>query len=195
MIRTLTIPPAEDADRREPAPGDLELVRQLVNSRDHETGAEAIGTPAGLRAWLAERGLLDGGEEVGEPDVRLAIAVREALRSLLLANNGAEADPEAIATLNTAARTAPLRVRFGDDGVARLAPATDGVPAAIGVLLGIVQRAMTEGTWERLKVCPAGDCLWAFYDHSRNRSKQWCRMEICGNRAKARAYRERRRGG
>lgn len=194
-MRTLTIPPAEDADRREPAPGELELVRQLVNTLDCETGEEALGSPAALRGWLVERGLLDPAEEVGEPDLRLAVAVREALRRLLLANNGAEPDPEAIATLNTAARVAPLRVRFGADGAAQLAPATDGVPAAIGVLLGIVSRAMADGTWERLKACPGDDCLWAFYDHSRNRSKQWCRMEVCGNRAKARAYRERRRGG
>jgi predicted RNA-binding Zn ribbon-like protein len=53
---------------------------------------------------------------------------------------------------------------------------------------------MAEGTWERLKVCPAHDCLWAFYDSSRNRSGHWCSMKVCGNRAKARSYRERHRG-
>jgi predicted RNA-binding Zn ribbon-like protein len=54
---------------------------------------------------------------------------------------------------------------------------------------------MADGSWERLKVCPADDCLWAFYDRSRNRSRRWCDMEVCGNRAKVRGYRERRSRG
>ena len=44
---------------------------------------------------------------------------------------------------------------------------------------------------ERVKICPADDCLWAFYDESRNGSRQWCSMAVCGNRAKARAHRAR----
>jgi predicted RNA-binding Zn ribbon-like protein len=42
-------------------------------------------------------------------------------------------------------------------------------------------------------VCAAEDCRWAFYDRSRNRSRTWCSMEECGNRAKARSYRARQR--
>jgi predicted RNA-binding Zn ribbon-like protein len=35
--------------------------------------------------------------------------------------------------------------------------------------------------------------MWAFYDRSKNRSGHWCSMRVCGNRAKARQFRERRR--
>ena len=60
-------------------------------------------------------------------------------------------------------------------------------------LLAIVFRSMADGTWDRFKACPHGDgCEWAFYDYSKNRSSTWCAMQPCGNRAKARAYRERR---
>jgi predicted RNA-binding Zn ribbon-like protein len=46
-----------------------------------------------------------------------------------------------------------------------------------------------------MKACALHDsCEWAFYDWSKNRSGTWCDMAVCGNRAKARAYRERRRG-
>jgi predicted RNA-binding Zn ribbon-like protein len=62
---------------------------------------------------------------------------------------------------------------------------------ALGRLLAIVHRAVVEGTWQRMKVCPADDCRWAFYDHSKNRSGKWCSMAECGNRMKARAYRAR----
>ena len=58
-------------------------------------------------------------------------------------------------------------------------------------MLAIVAAAQAEGTWERLKSCPATDCRWAFYDKSRNRSAVWCNMAVCGNRAKVRSYRER----
>ncbi len=79
-------------------------------------------------------------------------------------------------------------LRFDGDGGEILA-AGGGVDAAIAGLLAIVHESMRAGTWARLKVCYADDCIWAFYDHSRNRSATWCRMEECGNREKARAYR------
>ncbi|HYH51840.1 MAG TPA: CGNR zinc finger domain-containing protein, partial [Acidimicrobiia bacterium] len=43
------------------------------------------------------------------------------------------------------------------------------------------------------KVCRQPDCRWAYYDESRNRSRTWCSMESCGNRAKARSFRQRHR--
>jgi predicted RNA-binding Zn ribbon-like protein len=61
-------------------------------------------------------------------------------------------------------------------------------------LLGVIFYSQATGTWERLKLCENPDCLWAFYDNSRNRSGSWCRMGLCGNRIKNRAYRERQRG-
>jgi predicted RNA-binding Zn ribbon-like protein len=51
--------------------------------------------------------------------------------------------------------------------------------------------AATARTWPRLKVCSADDCQWAFYDRSPTRSGCWCSMQICGSRAKSRAYRNR----
>jgi predicted RNA-binding Zn ribbon-like protein len=59
-------------------------------------------------------------------------------------------------------------------------------------LLAIVHEAIGKGHWERLKACREHTCEWAFYDHTKNRSGAWCNMQVCGNRAKARAYRERR---
>ena len=49
------------------------------------------------------------------------------------------------------------------------------------------------GSWERLEICPADDCLRAFFDRSRNRSRTWCSMQVCGNREKARTFRKRTR--
>ena len=79
-----------------------------------------------------------------------------------------------------------------DDGQAYARPAKEGVPALFARLLAAVADAQCAGTWDRLKACAADDCQWAFYDSSRNQSRTWCSMEVCGNRAKTRAYRTRR---
>lgn len=42
-----------------------------------------------------------------------------------------------------------------------------------------------------VRLCEASDCGWLFLDHSRNRSRRWCDMKSCGNRAKARRHYER----
>jgi predicted RNA-binding Zn ribbon-like protein len=190
-IETLT--PAEDHPKA--APGDLNHIRRFVNTLDLEDKTDDIAEPDALRDWLAERKLIDSGAELGRADVSQAQEVREALRKLLLANNGDPLDPEAIETLNAASRRAELEVRFKGDGDACLVPVRAGIDGAIGRLLAIIERAMADGTWPRLKACAFHDtCEWAFYDWSKNSSGTWCDMAVCGNRAKARAYRERRRG-
>jgi predicted RNA-binding Zn ribbon-like protein len=177
------------------APGKLELVRSFVNSVDLEDGKEQFGSPEELGAWLAERDLLDDATATAE-DLDRAIELREALRELLLAHHGGDhtADPAAIRAVEAAARRSRLEVRFAGDALARVEPARTGVDGALGRLLAIVAAAQADGTWSRLKACPWDTCRWAFYDHSRNRSGVWCNMAVCGNRAKAQAFRQRRRG-
>jgi predicted RNA-binding Zn ribbon-like protein len=43
----------------------------------------------------------------------------------------------------------------------------------------------------RIRACP--NCDWLFLDRSRNGSRLWCDMTICGNRAKARRHYLRRK--
>ena len=177
--------------RRQDAPGELELVRGFVNTLDVESGDDEFATAADLARWLRARGLLGGGVRADETEREQAVAVRAALRALLVANNGGGLDPMAPDTLNEAARRAGVALRFLPDGSALQEPGARGVDGAIGRVLAVVAAAQAEGTWTRLKACRNGACLWAFYDHARNRSRTWCSMAVCGNRAKARAYRSR----
>ena len=193
MAAIETLSPAEDHPKA--APGELNHIRRFVNTLDLEDRSDEIAEPGALRDWLAERDLIDPGAELGPEDVARAHEVREALRKLLLANNGDPVDQAAVETLNDAAARADLQVRFEPDGAANLAPVQSAIDGAVGRLLAIVFRAMADGTWPRLKACAYHDrCEWAFYDWSKNRSGTWCDMAVCGNRAKAAAYRERRRG-
>lgn len=173
------------------APGGLELVRSFVNTLDVETGDDELADEAALHRWLVERRLLERGAPVSPAALQRAVAVREGLRSLLRSNNGSTLDPDAIATLEAAVAWARLTVVFDDRGRISVEPDRPGVGGAVGRLLAIVSRAMSDGSWERLKACRAPDCSWAFYDQTRNRSGRWCSMAVCGNRAKVRAYRTR----
>ncbi len=172
------------------APGDLERVRDFVNTLDVESGDDALSSPDALRAWLEDQGLAPG-RGASRADLVAARRLREALRALLLENNGLSVRKEAALTLNRTAARAHLGLRFDSGGEARLEPAARGVDAALGRLLAIAASAMADGTWTRLKACRADDCQWAFYDHARNRSRHWCSMAVCGNRTKARTYRQR----
>lgn len=176
--------------QEEPAPGRLELVRRFVNTRDVEDGIEELASPAALRAWLREHELPDV-PRPGTRGVERLTALREALRKLLLSNNGEPPDERALERLREEAACVPLRVRFGDHGESALAPGGAGIDAVVGELLGIVHESMADGTWQRLKACRSDTCEWAFYDRSRNRSGTWCSMAVCGNRAKARSFRGR----
>jgi predicted RNA-binding Zn ribbon-like protein len=177
------------------APGELELVRNFVNTLDIDDALDDLGTPEEVRRWFSERELMDPDEPVTEGDLRRALDVREGLRALLLANNGSPFDAGAIERLDRAASRAGLRLRFHAGGCAEFEPDATGVDGALARLLAIVAEARVEGEWPRLKACAEHTCEWAFYDKSKNRSKKWCRMEVCGNVAKARAYRERQKKG
>jgi predicted RNA-binding Zn ribbon-like protein len=204
-------PSAADGGRRPPgigqAPGRLELVRAFVNTLDIEERTEELDSPAALASWLASRGL---GEDpaarelargsAGSPwasgdsagDLRMAIAVRESLRGVLLAHTDRDARPAAgTAELASIAAALPVRLDVDPGGAVRPTPAGRGVATGLAGLLLIAAEAATAGTWARLKVCGADDCRWAFYDRSPARSGSWCSMAICGSRAKSRAYRRR----
>jgi predicted RNA-binding Zn ribbon-like protein len=164
-----------DTDR--PAPGELWRIQRLINTLDLEDGTDALTS-----SWLVEHALAADSAVSLEP-VR---ALRESLRTLLLSHNGEPVDAGAVAALAELSRDAGVVVAFASDGAARLEAA-----GPVGRALAIIAQASADGTWERLKVCPADDCRWAFYDFSRNHSRTWCSMGSCGNRAKARAYRSR----
>ncbi|HEY8633680.1 MAG TPA: CGNR zinc finger domain-containing protein [Candidatus Dormibacteraeota bacterium] len=175
---------------RETASGVLGLVQAYVNTADLETGTDLLNDPNTLAAWLVATGLMSSGE-ASAADLRHAVAVREAIRGVIGANAGAAVYPVDVATLNGAAVASRLRARFGSDGKARLEPEASGVEGALGRMVAAVFAAMGDDDWERLKLCGSRTCRWAFFDRSRNHSSRWCRMASCGNRQKAKRFRER----
>ncbi|MHA6806016.1 CGNR zinc finger domain-containing protein [Salinifilum ghardaiensis] len=152
---------------------DLELVLAFLNTYDAETGTELLRDHVRWRHWCLERGL--GIPSSTEPTLQ----AREAMRTAV--------------TLGSLPDTAvphawPVRVELRQG-----LPVLSGTDA-LGTVLVAAIRLVHTGHWNRIKICPAEDCLSAFYDRSRNRSRTWCSMRVCGNREKARLWRERHTG-
>jgi predicted RNA-binding Zn ribbon-like protein len=183
--------PGHEPGDRQPAPGRLRVVQLFVNTFNQELPGDRIGTGDGLAEFCTEHDLMPL-TTASAGDVARAVELREAMRLLLMANNGHGADREAAAVVEHAARAAQLAVRIDAGGGASLVPQAPGVDGALGSIVAIAYAAMTDGSWRRLKACRRDVCQWAFYDHSRNRSGAWCAMAICGNRTKTRGYRSRR---
>ncbi|AYY15577.1 CGNR zinc finger domain-containing protein [Actinobacteria bacterium YIM 96077] len=89
---------------------------------------------------------------------------------------------------------AGLGVAFDADGDATVRPAGVGVSRFLAEVLGATVLASISGEWRRLKLCSAPECEVVYYDGSKNRSKRWCSMRICGNRSKTRSYYRRSTG-
>jgi predicted RNA-binding Zn ribbon-like protein len=184
------VSPVEAARR---APGRLELVRAFINTLDLDPDEETLISPEALARWLRERELIGATDVLTAADLERALSVREGLRDLLDARAHGHTSDSAIRSLELAAATAPLRVSFDENGATKLDPLASGLDRAVAELFAIIAEATIAGTWTRLKVCAAHNCRWAYYDRSKNHSRSWCNMAVCGNRAKARQYRERRR--
>ncbi|GAA4858842.1 CGNR zinc finger domain-containing protein [Saccharopolyspora cebuensis] len=149
---------------------DVELVLAFLNTRDVDRGTDVLSDPEQWRRWCANR-------RIGEaPEVRTVHAYRDAMRA-------AVADGALSEVVVDRPWAVEVELRHG-------VPVLVGTDA-LGEVLAAATGLVRTGHWSRIKICPADDCLWAFYDRSRNRSRTWCSMRICGNREKARSWRER----
>ena len=168
----------------------MERVIAFVNTRDVDDGTDELNSAEQLQRWLVTQGLLERNAPVSAEDVTQAVRLREGLRAALLAHDGHSDGPVA----GFEAADVPLRLVIAPDGSVTLAPAGEGVTAALAQIVAGIPQAVADGSWERTKACPKDTCQWAFYDRSKNRSRRWCSMEVCGNQEKSRSFRERQRG-
>lgn len=144
-----------------------ELLVDFLNTVDLEAGTDELDDDATWTRWCTRHQLVAGPRET-------ARQARDGLRALVAGGQWPDAP-----TFTVPVRPTPAGLRLGG---------TD----ALGSVLATATTLTATGGWSRLKLCPADDCLEAFYDRSRNRSRIWCDMADCGNRAKLRSYRARR---
>lgn len=179
---------------RPDVPAPVAVVRDFVNTTDRETGVDDIETAAGLVRYLVREGLAADGARATSADLALAHRLRSGLRGALELNHdaGAGAPPSGeVPGLGSALRELPVHLDWTEAGaVAR--PSRSGVRGALARVGLAAQESAAQGLWWRLKICAWDECEWAYYDHSKNRSRAWCEYG-CGNKVKTRAYRARQR--
>lgn len=168
-------------------PRAIAVVRDFVNTTDRETSTDELSTPAGLSRYLAGHGLMARATRATAEDLETATRLRSGLRRALELNHtgGATALPE----LADALGDQPVSLTWSPDG-AVLTTTASGVRGGLARIAIAAQVAAADGDWWRLKICAWDECEWAFYDHSKNRSRNWCEYG-CGNKVKTRAYRAR----
>jgi predicted RNA-binding Zn ribbon-like protein len=178
----------DDLSTSSAAPGDLEFVRRFVNTLDIEAGTDELGSPPVTAAWLRREGM---SVRIDRGGFDALIELREAIRDVVSARGGREAD-RAAAVVDAIARRHPVVVRMSSAETLG-ALSRGGADAVIERILSVVATARIDGTWSRMKTCANVGCRWLYFDHSRNRSRTWCTMDLCGSQAKMRAYRRRAR--
>ena len=152
--------------------------------------AEVAGIVAGGEAKRLS-GLSPGSELRRLHELRTRL--ERILRAVLAGRPPAADDLEALSReAADAARTARLRSERG-----RLTRTIDAQAAGVATLrwrlVDATMALLTSERLGRLSTCPS--CGWFFLDTTKNGSRRWCSMAMCGTAAKARAYYWRSRGG
>lgn len=180
-----------------------DFINTLELDGDGGTPDDKLATPDAALAFLADRGLghqddlAAQARRDGDGWLPRVIGVRAALRDVWDAQVEHRPPPDAaLATINGLLDRSPrIELRAAPAGVevSHRHPEDDPTGEALARIATPLVEAIAAGETARFRVCANDDCRWVFEDESRAGRRRWCDMTSCGNRAKVRRYRERRR--
>ncbi|GAA2005202.1 CGNR zinc finger domain-containing protein [Nakamurella flavida] len=179
---------------------DTEVVLQssaaLINTLPgaSDSGTDELAEPAQLEAYLTGYGFT-GSRTHDDAELARVRDLRPRLRRLWTVDRD-----EAVGLVNeilARARALPRLVRH--DGVDWHLHATADedpldVRMEVEAAMAVIDVIRTD-SYDRMRICAAPDCDAVYVDLSRNRSKRYCDVGNCGNRANVTAYRARRAAG
>jgi predicted RNA-binding Zn ribbon-like protein len=175
-----------------PAPGELELLQRFTNLHVHRADDVSTDPPAEvIRDFLVERGLLTQNERFTEKDRETYLALRDAIRGLIEADDDASIPASDAEVIDRIGLAAGLHPHFHAAHVPTLEPKGRGVAAAFGAIVAIAFVSAFDGSFAHLKLCADETCRAVFYDRSKNHSGRWCSMSTCGSREKMRRLHQR----
>ena len=134
-----------------------------------------------------------------EPEAQRTLAriieLREALHFLFLSVAAGTPPPRpALDTLNrflAEARAGQMLV-WEKGHFAWQSPQLTGTPIApLYPIVFAAAELLTSSDLTHVRECSAQACRWLFLDRSKNHSRRWCDMKVCGNRAKAQRFHSR----
>jgi predicted RNA-binding Zn ribbon-like protein len=177
------------SDRGRPESDHLRAYEDLL-AFARQTGLLSAGGETGLSSRAAED------PQAAEAALARSRGVRESLYAIFsaLAAEQAPADSD-LERLNAELPEAFSHLRLerrGDDLVWTWAARDASLAAPLWPVLRSAAELLTSEDRQQVRECAGTACTWLFLDRSRNRSRRWCSMESCGNRAKARRHYRRR---
>ena len=203
-------------DKRSPSNLRLiggELCLDFANTVDwhaSEHPVDWLTTYEALLAWGQHAGILTESEvqqlaltasarpQEAAAALRRAIELREAIYRIFVATvRGEQSDPNDLAILKAALTEAMAHARLvqHENGFAWEWTDAESAERVRWAVARSAAELLTSDRLDRVRQCAFDRCGWLFVDNSRNRSRRWCVMEDCGNRAKARRYYRRQKAG
>jgi hypothetical protein len=170
-------------------PAEVERLIAFLNSRPWGAHRDALASSESAVVLL--RGL---GHDAGSLDaagVERLRRLRDLLAVLADREGGDSGRRAAWDAVNDIAAGVPTAVRFLSDDESEIRTLGEGVGAIVGALIADLHRAVSRGSWRRVRLCAYEPCHVAFYDATRSRTQRWHSYEVCGNRSNVAAYRRR----
>jgi predicted RNA-binding Zn ribbon-like protein len=176
--------------------------------RRSATPIERLASYADLASWARQVGLISSGDEAfltaeAATDPRRSRRVLGRARSLrdAIFDTFAALSEGRLAAREITALEPWLQRAVSHSELVREAARYRWAPATAGdrmqrVLLTVACSAgdlLTSADFDRIGQCAGPDCRWLWVDRTRNQSRRWCDMAVCGNRVKARRHYERTR--
>jgi len=186
----------------------LDLVNTLDDRFKPEGPVELLTDYRTLLAFMRQSGLLDRyqadaltsrtGKTDAQRSLEAARELRETAAAVLYAIvEGTEPASADVGRLERSVKTARERQEL------MWAPSTRGfgwgwgslqteADLPVWTLAAQTAELLTSDAMNRLRSCQCDTCRWLFLDTSKNHTRRWCDMKVCGNRMKARRFQARR---
>jgi|ERR671934_433257 predicted RNA-binding Zn ribbon-like protein len=171
---------------------------------------ERLRTFSDLVAWARQAGVISR-ERERDLNIDAAAHPRRSLRTMVAARELRETTFATFAAISEGRRPAANGLRAMEGWIqgavahGRLVPSrgryrwepsadADGLPSILWRVALSADALLASEDANRIGQCSGRDCRWLWIDRTRNLSRRWCDMAVCGNRAKARRHYARRQG-
>lgn len=169
----------------------LDFLNTANWNADGSVAVERLTDTDDLAAWCKAAGFQGVSTPSDGEGVQEALTLRNALRSIVVSCvRGGPLEKADLGILNAALESGAVSPSLSPQARGGLVYAEK---TPINTILAISAATLLTDANEtgRVKMCPGEKCGWHFVDESRNGRRQWCSMELCGNRAKAKRFYQR----